>query len=173
MMRAGSWWRFCYDRTIIAFRRDDVRWLNTVLAVGLVSINLVAFGAAYWLATRDIMGEFTGEVRAGSTGPRLRGVRDADRAGSLKRSSLSKKIRLLPAEEPSNVSLPLPPPRLHPAKPSGPAVTSTAPVSSRLAEAPSASPDTAPLPEHESPQAPAPEREATADVESGPNAQSP
>jgi hypothetical protein len=171
MMQAGSWWRFCYDRTIIAFRRDDVRWLNTMLAVGLVSINFVAFGAAYWLATRDIMGEFTGEVRGGSAGPRLRGVRDVDRAGSLKQSSLSKRIQLLPAEEPSNVSLPLPPPRLNPEKPSGPAVTSTAPVSSRLAEAPSASPNTAPLAEHESP--PAPAREVTADVETGPDAQSP
>ena len=78
-----------------------------LLAVGLVSINLVAFGAAYWLATRDIMSEFTGEVRG-------RGARAADRAGWLKRSSLSKKIWLAPVEESSHVSLPLPLPRLNP-----------------------------------------------------------
>lgn len=161
-MRAGSWWTFCYDRAIIAFRRDDVRWLNTLLAVGLVSINLVAFGAAYWLATRDIMGEFTGEVR-------VRGARGADRAGSLKRSSLSKESKLIPAEESAYVPLPLPPPRLNPSKPA----ILTAPVPRRLAEAPSALPKTAPLAELENLEAPAPAPDAAVEVETGPHAESP
>jgi hypothetical protein len=142
-MRTRAWWASGYDRAVVAFKRDDIRWLNTALAVGLVSINLIAFGAAYWLATRDIMAEFTGEVRA-------RGARDADRAGALKRSSLSRKGRLAPIEEASYDSLPLPLPHLNRAKASEAAMFSPARGSRKLADIPLASPNTAPPAEPES-----------------------
>jgi hypothetical protein len=174
-MQAWSWWTSCYDRTMRAFKRDDIRWLNLLLASGLVSINLVAFGAAYWLATRDIMTEFTGEVRIGSNGSlRARGVRDVEATRSYKWSSLSKKGDPVAAEEESNVSLPLPPPRLNTSKPSVTTATPTAArAPRRLAEAPMASPNTAPLPEQESQEEPRPVRDASAGVETGPRAESP
>jgi len=173
-MQASSWWARCYDRTMTAFRQDDIRWLNLLLASGLVSINLVAFGAAYWLATRDIMSEFTGEVRIGSNGlPRARGVRDVAGARSHKRSSLSRSDDPLAAEEASQVSFPLPPPRLNSSRPS---VTTAAPAARaprHLAETPMASPNTEPVPEPERHEEPRPTRSASGEAEAGPNAQSP
>jgi hypothetical protein len=163
-MRTRAWWASCYDRTIGAFKRDDIRWLNTVLAVGLVSINLIAFGAAYWLATRDIMAEFTGEVRA-------RGGRDADRVGVLKRSSLSRKVRPMPMEEASYDSFPLPLPHLNRAKPTGTATFSPAPGPRQLADIPLASPNTAPPAEPESLEAAA--DDPIVSVETGRPAESP
>jgi hypothetical protein len=162
---------------IAAFKRDDIRWLNMLLACGLVSINLVAFGAAYWLATRDIMSEFTGEVRIGSNGAaRPRGIRGAGSNRSHKRSSLSKRSDAVAIEEASNMflPLPLPLPRLNSSKPSVSTPASTLRAARRLADSPMASPNTAPLPEQqESQDEPRPSRDASGSVEAGPGSQSP
>jgi hypothetical protein len=161
---------------IAAFKRDDIRWLNVLLASGLVSINLVAFGAAYWLATRDIMSEFTGEVRIGSNGvARPRGIREAGSNQSHKRSSLSKRSDAVAIEEVSNISLPLPLPlpRVNSSKPSISTPAPTLRAARRLADSPMASPNTAPLPEPESQDEPRPSRDASGSVEAGPESQSP
>jgi hypothetical protein len=84
------------------------RRLNALLVIGLVSINLVAFGTAYWWATRDILAEVTGEVVAEwMDGPN--GSASAPNR-ILKRSSLSKSTGPISREPESELALPLPPP---------------------------------------------------------------
>jgi hypothetical protein len=106
-MRLSRVWPSCCEGIARQLGRIDEVRLNTLLVIGLVSINLLAFGTAYWWATRDILAEVSGEVLAEWT--------DAPRTRTLKRSSLSLGSALVPARESlSELDLPLPPPRFAP-----------------------------------------------------------
>ena len=92
------------------------RSLNALLVVGLVTINLAAFGTAYWWATRDILSEVSGEVLAewmeAPNGPAARG--QATRTRPVKRSSLSTAAPSSARAPETELALPLPPPRTAP-----------------------------------------------------------
>src|SRR5262245_56078272 len=92
------------------------RSLNALLVVGLVTINLAAFGTAYWWATRDILSEVSGEVLVewmeAPNGPAARS--QATRTRSVKRSSLSTGASSSAREPEAELALPLPPSRMRP-----------------------------------------------------------
>ena len=86
-MRTWLSWRRSYNLTALAkLHLQD--WLNLLLVGGLILFNLVALGFAYWVATRDVVAEFAGEMH--NAGVQARTVRE---------------------RKPDHVPLPLPQPR--------------------------------------------------------------
>jgi hypothetical protein len=75
--------------------RDYAGWLTPLLVGGLIMINLAALGFAYWVATRDVVGELTIERRD---------VRADEPKAPIKaptaRSAPSKRPAELPLEQP-------------------------------------------------------------------------
>lgn len=113
IIRLGGQVQIAVWHQIRQLERD--RSLNALLVVGLVTINLAAFGTAYWWATRDILSEVSGEVLAewmeAPNGP----ARDqAMRTRPVKRSSLSTGTSTSGREAEAELALPLPPPRMRP-----------------------------------------------------------
>jgi hypothetical protein len=136
----------------------ETRRLNALLVIGLVSINLVAFGTAYWWATRDILAEVTGEVLAewmdGPNGSASAPTR------TLKRSSLSKSTRPISREPESELALPLPPPPMTEPKSLTVRVRQRLPAVTSVMDALLASPSTESVPEKKEIQVTPPRRPA-------------
>jgi hypothetical protein len=138
-MRLYRMWPWCCEGIARQLGRIDEVRLNTLLVIGLVSINLLAFGTAYWWATRDILAEVSGEVLAEWT--------DAPRTRTLKRSSLSLGSALVPARESlSELDLPLPLPRFAtPGPPKAQAKAHRSPEPSTVIDEPLTLPSMTPL----------------------------